>query len=215
MTDHLNEWVSLLPWFESSNYDGVMHRLSQQELSNRPPVPQVDYLLEPFRYFSPDQTRVIILGEAPYDTPGVSDGLAFSVAPSVSPLPGGLISLFDELLLDTGVDHHHNGSLTGWAQQGVLLLNCSLSVPVDHGWHGLIQEAIEAAVALVEHLVIVKLGDLPRLIAPTVLSRNHLVISCNGPTRIGTGGGFIGSRIFSKTNRFFADHHLPLIDWSK
>lgn len=192
----------------------MMNRLSQQELSGTPTVPRIDDLLEPFRYFPPEKTRVVILGASPYEQPGLSDGLAFSVH-SASPLPGGLISLFDELQLDTGVVHHGNGSLVGWAQQGVLLLNCSLSVPVDSGWHGLVQEAIEAAVALVDHLVLIKLGDLPKLIAPTVVSRNHLVLNYRGPTRIGTGGGFIGSRIFSKTNRFFMDHNLPLIDWNK
>lgn len=208
--EYLEEWVASVPWLTSRACDDLMMQLDRQQFED------VDLLFRPFEYFDPDQTKVVIVGEQPYDEYlTISDGLAFSVHSGIEQYPSSLISIFDELFLDAGVDHHHTGSLDGWARQGVLLLNSSLTHPYNPLWNGMILDVVQTLLRLVPHLVVVKWGDIGADVVPTILSRDHLVLTAGSPARIGSGGRFIGSRPFSRINHFHQDHGIYQIDWSK
>ena len=163
----------------------------------------------------PDQTRVVILGQDPYPTPGHANGLAFSVAPDVA-LPKSLNNIFRELEDDIG-GTPPNGDLSHWADQGVLLLNTALSVPAGNagghaklGWHILIAE------------VLAKLDEKPRAwvlwgkhaqgFRPK--GTDHLILESPHPSPLSAHRGFFGSKPFSQINAWLKMHGEPPINWT-
>lgn len=163
--------------------------------------------------------RVLVVGQDPYPTPGHPVGLSFSVAREVRPLPRSLTNIYRELESDLGIPPAPHGDLTGWFEQGVLLLNRVLTVapgvPGSHrgkGWEAVTQCAIEALAARGGPLVAILwgrdaqallpwLGDLPCITSP------H-------PSPFSADRGFFGSRPFSRANAALADQGAGPIDWS-
>lgn len=167
---------------------------------------------------SPQNTRVVILGQDPYPTPGHANGLAFSVNPDIA-LPRSLKNIFTELRDDLGATPA-TGDLTHWAEQGVLLLNTSLSVlPGAAGAHGKWgwDELARQAVAEAQ-----KHGPLAFLLwgahaqkALTGLPRTQdLTIATAHPSPLSARRGFFGSRPFSRINDWLTSQHRPPIDWT-
>jgi uracil-DNA glycosylase len=165
-----------------------------------------------------EATRVLIVGQDPYPTPGHAIGLSFAVAPQVRPIPRSLTNIFREYQDDLGLPAPSNGDLTPWAAQGVLLLNRCLTVrpgaPASHrgrGWERITDAVIEALVARAQPLVAIlwgrdaqslapRLGDVPRIESP------H-------PSPMSADRGFFGSRPFSRTNALLAERGSEPIDW--
>lgn len=163
------------------------------------------------------KTRVVILGQDPYHGVGQAHGLAFSVQPDV-PLPPSLRNIYQELQSDLGVTPPPNGCLSGWASQGVLLLNTVLTVragePHSHarkGWE-LLTDAIMQLVAERTQAVFVLWGG------PARKKRNLLgdapVVESAHPSPLSAYRGFFGSRPFSQVNQALAAAGAPPIDWS-
>lgn len=166
---------------------------------------------------APDQVRVVILGQDPYPTPGHANGLAFSVAPDVRPLPRSLNNIFKELQGDLHAIPA-DGDLTFWARQGVLLLNTALSVPAGEagghrklGWDRLAAQVLRA------------LDDRPRAFllwgnhAQSVCpdpAAHHLVIRTAHPSPLSARRGFFGSRPFSRVNEWLIANGDTPINWT-
>ena len=162
--------------------------------------------------------RVLIVGQDPYPTPGHPVGLSFSVERDVRPLPKSLVNIYRELSDDLGVDPAPHGDLTGWFEQGVLLLNRVLTVRPGaagshrgKGWEQVTQCAIEALVARGGPLVAIlwgrdaqsltpMLGDVPRIASP------H-------PSPLSAHAGFFGSRPFSRANELLERQGGVPVDW--
>ncbi|WP_407876402.1 uracil-DNA glycosylase [Qipengyuania nanhaisediminis] len=172
-----------------------------------------------------DQVRVVILGQDPYHGAGQAHGLAFSVAEGVR-LPPSLVNIFKELESDCGVPRRENGDLTGWARQGVLLLNNTLTVedgkPGSHagrGWDAITDAALAAVAGSGEPTVFVLWGSHARKKASRVpaigRSADHLVLTSAHPSPLSAYRGFFGSRPFSQANAFLEANGREPVDWSQ
>ena len=165
-----------------------------------------------------DEVRVLIVGQDPYPTPGHAVGLSFSVAPEVRPIPRSLANIYTELESDLGLPRPSNGDLSPWAEQGVLLLNRSLTVapgrPNSHkgkGWEQVTEQAIRALHARRTPLVAILWGSNARSLAP-LLSGVPCIESAH-PSPMSADRGFFGSKPFSRANDLLVRQGAQPIDW--
>lgn len=169
----------------------------------------------------PAQLRVIILGQDPYHEPGQAHGLAFSVRDGVK-LPPSLVNIYKELESDLGIPPKESGCLTGWAEQGVLLLNTVLTVEQGkanshkaYGWQKFTDAVLSAAAKLPQPIAAVLWGGQAQKKAPLLSSdAPRLVLQSPHPSPLSSYRGFFGSRPFSQINAFLTSHGEMPIDWS-
>lgn len=178
--------------------------------------PQPD-LFRAFRLCPYQRTRVLILGQDPYHRPGLAHGLCFSV-PAGVPVPPSLRNIFKELRADLGVEPP-GSDLTGWARQGVLLLNAVLTVragaPGSHagrGWEHLTDAAIRALDARPERVVFALWGAYARRKAALVTGAHHVVREAGHPSPL-NARGFLGTRPFSAINAALTEAGQEPIHW--
>ena len=212
MTPDLGAWGDL-PFFHE-DWPELSAKIAADPREILPPEHQRFAALQRCQ---PDTTRVVILGQDPYPTPGHANGLAFSVTPD-TPLPKSLKNIFAELENDIG-SAPSNGDLTRWADQGVLLLNTSLTTPVKDagghaklGWSALIQQ------------VLYRLSDRPRAFIlwgkpaqshrKHITGDHHLFAESPHPSPLSAYRGFFGSRPFSKVNIWLQDRGEAPIRWA-
>jgi uracil-DNA glycosylase len=165
----------------------------------------------------PEHVRVVILGQDPYPGPGQAHGLSFSVRPGV-PLPRSLRNIYRELEDDLGGPPPQNGDLTGWAQQGVLLLNAALTVRghaagshAASGWHRFTDRLLATVAEQAAPVVFVLWGNAARAKRP--LLGDATVIESAHPSPLAAHRGFFGSRPFSRCNAALAAAGLDPIHW--
>lgn len=192
--------------------------LRAENAAGRGYLPRGADVLRAFREPMAD-VRVLIVGQDPYPTPGHPVGLAFSVAPDVSPLPRSLSNILTELKADLGVPIPRSGDLTPWTQQGVLLLNRVLTVrpgePGSHrgqGWERVTEAAIRALVRRGGPLVAVLWGRDAQALAPHV-GDVPTIISAH-PSPLSASRGFFGSRPFSRVNAALVAQGAPPVHWT-
>lgn len=162
--------------------------------------------------------RVLVIGQDPYPTPGHAVGLCFSVAPDVRPIPKSLVNIYKELHDDLGITPAPHGDLTHWFEQGVLLLNRSLTVrpgaPASHrgkGWEAVTTRAVQALADRGGPLVALLWGR-------DAQQAEHLlpgvpVIKSPHPSPLSAHNGFFGSRPFSRVNQALEAQGAQPIDW--
>jgi uracil-DNA glycosylase len=163
--------------------------------------------------------KVLLVGQDPYPTPGHPVGLSFSVAPHVTPLPGSLRNMYLELTRDFGAPPPETGDLTGWHDQGVLLLNRVLTVrpgkPGSHrrkGWEQVTQRAIEALARRGGPLVAILWGRDAQDLTP--LLGDVPVIASPHPSPLSAHSGFFGSRPYSRANALLESQGATPIHWA-
>jgi uracil-DNA glycosylase len=171
-----------------------------------------------YRLCPPDRCRVLILGQDPYHRAGQAHGLSFSVRPGV-PAPPSLRNVFRELADDLGSPVPAGGDLTGWARQGVLLLNAVLTVRqgranshAGRGWEAFTDATIRALNDRPTRVVFLLWGAYARRKRDLVTNPAHLVLEAGHPSPL-SRHGFRGSRPFSAANKALAEAGLPQIDW--
>ncbi|RYY96464.1 MAG: uracil-DNA glycosylase [Chitinophagaceae bacterium] len=164
--------------------------------------------------------KVVILGQDPYHGPRQAHGLSFSVQKGIAP-PPSLVNIFKELNDDVGLPVPRHGFLEHWAQQGVLLLNASLTVragePMSHariGWHHFTDTVIAKVSEGRPHAVFILWGKFAQQKETLIDHKKHLIIKSAHPSPLSANNGFFGSRPFSKTNEWLAKKGLDPIDWS-
>ncbi|AOE86877.1 uracil-DNA glycosylase [Pseudomonas sp. TCU-HL1] len=166
-----------------------------------------------------DQVKVVVIGQDPYHGPGQAHGLCFSVQPGV-PTPPSLQNIYKELKRDLNIEIPSHGYLQSWAEQGVLLLNTSLTVEQSRagshagaGWQPFTDKVIEVVSQQRSGLVFLLWGShaqsKERLIDPT----KHLILKSAHPSPLSAYRGFLGNGHFSRCNKFLAQHGLQPIDW--
>jgi uracil-DNA glycosylase len=162
--------------------------------------------------------RVLIVGQDPYPTPGNAVGLSFSVAPDVRRLPPSLVNIFTEYAEDLGFPAPASGDLSPWSERGVLLLNRVLTVapgaPGSHrgkGWEEVTDQAIRALAGRQQPLVAILWGRDARTLAP--LLDGVARIESAHPSPYSAGGGFFGSRPFSRANQLLQQQGAEPVDW--
>lgn len=163
--------------------------------------------------------KVLILGQDPYHGPGQAHGLCFSVRPPVPP-PPSLENLFVELESDVGVPPPGHGSLTSWAEQGVLLLNATLTVRAHQaashqkkGWETFTDEVIKSVNDKAETVVFILWGASARRKKQLVDQTRHVVIESAHPSPLSAHRGFFGSKPFSRANEALIAAGREPVDW--
>lgn len=180
--------------------------------------PPIEDLFAAYRLCPPERTRVLILGQDPYHGPGQAHGLSFSVRAGVR-VPPSLRNVFKELADDVGVAPPSSGDLTGWARQGVLLLNAVLTVRAaaaashaGRGWEEFTDATIRALDARSDRVVFLLWGGYARKKAALVTAPQHVVLEAGHPSPLNPRG-FRGCRPFSAANKALADAGSPPVDW--
>ena len=168
---------------------------------------------------APSQVRVLIVGQDPYPTPGHGVGLSFAVEPQVRPLPRSLQNLRTELHDDAGVALPAHGDLGAWQEQGVMLLNRTLTVAAGDagshaklGWGPLTDAVVRHLGSLEGAPVAILWGKHAQQLTP--LLAGHPVIASAHPSPLSARRGFFGSRPFSAANRELEALGLQAVDWS-
>ena len=167
-----------------------------------------------------DQVKVVIIGQDPYHEPGQAHGLSFSVQDGIQ-FPPSLQNIFKEIQADLGTTIPTSGNLTRWAEQGVLLLNASLTVRAHQanshsalGWQKFTDAAIQALAQNREHLVYMLWGGYARSKAYMIDKQKNLVLESVHPSPLSANrGGWFGQHQFSRCNAYLEQNGQPPIIW--
>lgn len=204
-----------LPFF-AQDLPAISAHLAQNAPDHLPSAHQVFAALHAC---SPLRTKVVILGQDPYPTPGHAHGLSFSVEPDVTPLPRSLNNIYKEMADDLG-HTPPNGDLRFWADQGVLLLNTALTVlPGQAGSHAKIGWS-KLTEQVMNHLsdsprAFVLWGKHAQGFAKHICGDHHLILQTAHPSPLSARRGFFGSRPFSKINDWLKANGQEPINWTK
>lgn len=167
-----------------------------------------------------DKVKVVIIGQDPYHEPGQAMGLSFSV-PVGTAMPPSLLNIFKEIESDLGKPMPSNGDLTRWAEQGVLLLNATLTVRAHaanshqrFGWSAFTDAAIKALSEGRQHIVYMLWGGYARGKRYLIDQRRNLVLESVHPSPLSANrGGWFGQRQFSRCNDYLRANNIKEIDW--
>ena len=192
-----------LPFFRGGRFEMVLAALANED---EPVFPAPEQVFAALERTPPDRVKAVILGQDPYPTRGHANGLAFSVAPNVRPLPRSLNNIYKELTDDLGAVPP-NGDLGAWADNGVLLLNSALTVREGDagshakiGWSDLIEQAI-GQVADRDGIVWILWGRHAQAKRPMIEAgsgKEHLILESAHPSPLSARRGFFGSAPFGK-----------------
>ncbi len=173
-------------------------------------LPPREHLFTALKLCSFDATRVVILGQDPYPTPGHAHGLAFSVQPPTLP-PPSLKNILTEIANDVGPSNIHYGDLRPWAQQGILLLNTILTVRAGHtlahakkGWEPFTDAIIRCLSSEKIGLVFLLWGNMAKQKSTLIDTTRHTILTAAHPSPLSARNGFFGCRHFSETNRLLS-----------
>jgi uracil-DNA glycosylase len=166
-----------------------------------------------------DKVKVVIIGQDPYHGPGQANGLCFSVRENVR-MPPSLVNIFKEIKNDLGKPIPQSGDLERWAQQGVLLLNATLTVrassPGSHqnkGWESFTDAVIKTISDQKEHVVFLLWGAYAQKKGEIIDRSRHYVLLSPHPSPFSADRGFFGNKHFSKANDYLTSKGLKEIEW--
>lgn len=214
-------WLAFLhPEFDKTYMHSLEQFLLQQQHNGAIIYPQNNDIFNAFELTVFNNVNVVILGQDPYHGPEQAHGLSFSVQKGVS-IPPSLKNIYKELVNDVlGFKNPPHGDLTYWAQQGVLLLNSTLTVeankPGSHqkaGWQNFTNEVIKTISNQKQNVVFILWGKFAQAQATLIDTQKHYVIQSAHPSPFSAYRGFLGSKPFSKTNAYLKQNGLKEIDW--
>lgn len=216
-----NDWDGILRNEFEKDYYLKLREFLKTEYFSRKVYPPMNDIFNALKYTSYEDARVVILGQDPYHGEGQAHGLCFSVKEGV-PFPPSLKNIFKEIKESLGIDTPVSGELVGWAKQGVLLLNTTLTVregaPQSHkgrGWEILTDRIIELMNEKERPVVFMLWGGNARAKKSLVTNKHHLVLECAHPSPLSAYAGFFGSNHFAKANEYLEAKGEKPIDWSK
>ncbi len=216
-----NDWDEKLKVIWDSEGFKNFYRKIMHEYDTKEVYPPKDYIFNALKLTSYENTKVVIVGQDPYHGKGEAYGLSFSVQKGIK-IPPSLKNIYKELYDDLGVLPKDNGDLTGWALQGVLLLNSVLTVEKDKaashrnlGWELLTDYIIKILNLKEETVVFILWGNFAKEKAKLITNPHHYIVMSPHPSPFSAYSGFFGSKPFSKTNEFLVKNGLTPIDWSK
>ncbi len=191
----------------------------RREYANHTCYPPGRLIFNAFNLCPFDRVKVVIIGQDPYHEPGQAHGLSFSVGEGV-PLPPSLVNIFKEIQLDLGTPMPASGDLTRWAEQGVLLLNATLTVRAHqagshqgHGWETFTDAAIQRLATEREHIVFILWGSYAQRKGAMIDRSRHLVLTSAHPSPLSAYRGFFGNHHFSRANAYLAEHGITPVEW--
>ena len=208
----------LAPEFEKP-YFVKLTNFVRQEYRTTTCYPPGKLIFNAFNLCPYDKAKVVIIGQDPYHGPGQAHGLCFSVNDGV-PFPPSLQNIFKEIQTDLGTPVPQSGNLTRWAEQGVLLLNATLTVRAHQagshqrqGWEEFTDAAIKALAEGREHLVLILWGSSAQTKGAFTERSRHLVRASAHPSPLSAFHGFFGNKHFSLANAYLEQHGETPINW--
>ena len=213
-------WLNVLGGeFDQPYMQQLREFLVQQKGAGRVIYPPSSQWFSAFNSTPFDQVRVVILGQDPYHGPNQAHGLCFSVMPGVK-VPPSLMNIFKELQDDLAVQPPAHGCLTSWAEQGVLLLNATLTVEQANagahqgkGWERFTDQAIRALNDQRHGIVFLLWGSYAQKKGAFIDQSRHLVLKSVHPSPLSAYRGFLGCKHFSMANNYLQQEGQPAIDW--
>ncbi|MBO5314850.1 MAG: uracil-DNA glycosylase [Clostridia bacterium] len=216
-----NDWDALLSDEFKKDYYLKLREFLKREYFSKRVYPPMNDIFNALRYTSYENTKVVILGQDPYHGPGQAHGLCFSVKRGIEP-PPSLKNIFKELYSELQIPAPECGELVGWAKQGVLLLNTTLTVressPQSHkgqGWEILTDKIISLINEKEEPVVFMLWGGNARAKKQLITNKNHLVLECAHPSPLSAYAGFFGCNHFVLANSFLTEKNRNPIEWDK
>ncbi|MBC8519313.1 MAG: uracil-DNA glycosylase [Gammaproteobacteria bacterium] len=208
----------LLPEFDKPYMVKLREFLLQRKRGGHTIFPPSNRWFNAFDHTPFKRVKVVIIGQDPYHGDGQAHGLCFSVQPKIK-IPPSLVNIYKELESDIGVTNS-TGTLTSWADQGVLLLNAVLTVESGSagahqgkGWETFTDAAIDHLNRERDHLVFILWGAYAQKKGQRIDREHHLVIQAPHPSPLSAHRGFFGSRPFSQTNDYLLSHGIKPIEW--
>jgi len=212
-------WEPLLREEFAKSYFSVLREKVRTAYLEGKVFPPPAKMFRAFDLCTPKDVRVVILGQDPYHTSGVADGLAFSSLPT-NPVPPSLLNIFKEIESEFGCVCPRTPDLTRWAEQGVLLLNASLTVEggkanshSEIGWHAFTDAVISAISRNEEHVVFLLWGNYARQKKDLIDSTKHCILESPHPSPLSAHKGFLGNGHFKRTNAYLKQHGRGEILW--
>ena len=210
----------LLPEFEKPYLQKLKAFLKEELSKGHVIYPTGPNFFQALNITSFDKTRVVILGQDPYHGPGQAHGLSFSV-PSGVPIPPSLENIYKELHSDLDIPPSSHGFLKGWAHEGVLLLNATLTVQArragshrGQGWEEFTDKIIRLLNQEKEHLVFMLWGSPAKQKGAYIDRQKHCVLEAPHPSPLSAHRGFFGCAHFSKANKYLEENGIKPINWS-
>ena len=214
-----NDWDEILADEWDKPYYRALHAFLKQEYSTRRVYPDMYDIFNALRLTPYSEVKAVIIGQDPYHGKGQAHGLCFSVKKGVEP-PPSLVNIYKELKDDVGVEPPPHGELTGWAKQGVLLLNTVLTVregqPNSHkgkGWEQFTDRVIGELNRKETPVVFLLWGANAERKAQIITNPVHYKLSAPHPSPLSAFRGFFGCRHFSKTNEISQKSGQQPIRW--
>ena len=206
--------------FNEPYFEGITAFLKKEKAEGKTIYPPGPLIFNAFNTTPFNKVKAVILGQDPYHGPKQAHGLSFSVQRGIAP-PPSLVNIFKEMMDDVGIDQPTHGNLEHWAEQGVMLLNASLTVeahkPNSHakiGWHQFTDAVIERISEEHEAVVFMLWGKFAQSKGELVDKKKHLILTAAHPSPFSAHHGFFGCRHFSKANHWLEKKGLDAIDWS-
>jgi len=204
--------------FEKEYFTGLTGFV-RNEYMTRLTFPPAPLIFNAFEQCPFDKVKVVMIGQDPYHGDGLAHGLCFSVNDGVA-FPPSLLNIFKEINRDLGIPTPASGNLTRWAQQGVLLLNATLTVQAHmagshqgKGWETFTDAVIHKLATEKEHLVFMLWGSYAQKKGAFIDSTRHLVLKSVHPSPLSAYRGFIGNNHFSLTNQYLKENGKSEIKW--
>ena len=205
--------------FEKDYFQKLTDFVRAEYLSGQTIYPAPKNIFNAFNLFPLDKVKVVIIGQDPYHEPGQAHGLCFSVESGVD-LPPSLINIYKEIESDIGHKSITNGDLSAWANQGVLLLNSTLTVRAHvaashagHGWETFTDAVIRAVAQNRKNVVYMLWGSFAQKKAEMVDKNENLVLCSAHPSPLSAYRGFFGCKHFSQCNEFLIKNGIEPVDW--
>jgi len=204
--------------FEKEYFKGLTGFV-RNEYKTKLTFPPAPLIFNAFEQCPFDKVKIVIIGQDPYHGDGQAHGLCFSVNDGVA-FPPSLLNIFKEINRDLGIPTPKSGNLTRWAQQGVLLLNATLTVQAHmagshqgKGWETFTDAVIHKLATEKEQLVFMLWGSYAQKKGAFIDSTRHLVLKSVHPSPLSAYRGFIGNNHFSLTNQYLKDNGKAQIEW--
>ena len=205
--------------FDAPYMQGLREFLVEQKRLGKVVFPESANIFNAFNSTPLDKIKVVILGQDPYHGPRQAHGLCFSVQPGIA-VPPSLLNMYKELEADVGFKIPAHGYLQTWANQGVLLLNATLTVEQGNagahqgrGWETFTDRAIQLVSEQCSGVVFLLWGSYAQKKAVLVDAKKHLILKAPHPSPLSAYRGFFGSKHFSKANAYLQQQGKSPIEW--
>ena len=206
--------------FSTDYFQQIPAHIKTEKLQGKTIYPPGSLIFNAFNTTALQNVKVVILGQDPYHGKGQAHGLCFSVQNGIPP-PPSLLNIFKELQDDIGITIPDHGNLTKWAEQGVFLLNASLTVragePMSHskiGWSTFTDAVIKTISSKKKNIVFLLWGKFAQEKRVLIDESKHCILRSVHPSPLSAYGGFFGCKHFSKTNEYLVSKGIDPIDWS-